>query len=192
MLDAAVTAHLNGNAGEALRLLIASNLNEVRDWTESLLGKGSDFAPRGPYLSNPPLHSVPERMLDTKTKAALHDRDGYYCRFCGIPVIRKQVRERLRKLYPEAALWGHRNQDQHAALQCMWAQYDHLLPYSRGGTNELLNIVVTCAPCNFGRMQYTLEEVALQNPLTRETRRGPWDGLERLLHAPPAGSKGAA
>ena len=192
MLDAAVTAHLNGDASEALRLLIASNLNGVRDWTESLWGKGSDFAPRDPYFSNPPLRSVPERMPDTKTQAALHDRDGYYCRFCGIPVIRKQVRERLRKLYSAAALWGRRNQDQHAALQCMWAQYDHVLPHSRGGTNELLNVVVTCAPCNFGRMQYTLEEAALQNPLTREPRRGPWDGLERLLHASPAGSKGAA
>ena len=62
----------------------------------------------------------------------------------------------------------------------------------QGGTNELLNVVVTCAPCNYGRMQYTIEEAALQNPLTREPRRGPWDGLERLLHASPAGSKGAA
>jgi len=40
MLDAAVTAHLNGDAGEASRLLIASNLTEVRDWTESLWGMG--------------------------------------------------------------------------------------------------------------------------------------------------------
>jgi hypothetical protein len=119
---------------------------------------------------------------------ALHAKDGYYCRFCGIPVIRKQIRDLMRKLYREGNLWGPRNADQHAALQCMWAQYDHLVPHSRGGSSsDLNNLVITCAPCNFGRMQYTLEEAALLYPLQREPRRGLWDGLERLISKPCGG-----
>ena len=62
----------------------------------------------------------------------------------------------------------------------MWAQYDHILPYARGGTSNLDNIVVACAPCNFGRMNYTLEEVGLTDPRLREPVRSTWGGLENF------------
>jgi 5-methylcytosine-specific restriction endonuclease McrA len=62
----------------------------------------------------------------------------------------------------------------------MWAQYDHILPHSRGGTSELSNMVVTCAPCNFGRMEFTLAEVGLADPRDRAPIRSSWDGLERF------------
>ncbi|WP_421839919.1 HNH endonuclease [Novosphingobium sp.] len=66
-------------------------------------------------------------------------------------------------------------------------QFDHVLPNSRGGSSDLDNMAITCAPCNFGRMEYTLEEARLSDPRL-EFRRdtwdgyGQWDGL-RLLHA---------
>ncbi|WP_425228969.1 HNH endonuclease [Sphingomonas sp.] len=73
----------------------------------------------------------------------------------------------------------------HAAFMCLWLQYDHLLPNSRGGESSIDNVVVTCAACNFGRMEATLEEARLENPFLRERdpKREPcaWDGLERLL-----------
>jgi len=182
LLEKAVEAHFAGQRQEACELLDQANMPAVRDWTESLWGKRSRFSPSGPYWSSlPESHANPNRMPDLSVQRALHKRDGYYCRFCGIPVVRKQVRERLRRLYPAVQIWGRRNIDQHAALQCMWAQYDHLIPHSRGGSNDLCNLVITCAPCNYGRMQYTVEEAGLLNPLRREPRRGPWEGLERLL-----------
>jgi 5-methylcytosine-specific restriction endonuclease McrA len=60
-------------------------------------------------------------------------------------------------------------------------QYDHLVPHARGGGNGLDNIVITCGPCNFGRMERTLEEVGLIDPRTRAPVRSSWDGLERYL-----------
>lgn len=107
-------------------------------------------------------------------------RDGFYCRFCGIPVIRAEVRKRIGRAYPQLRLWGRKNIEQHAAFQTMWVQYDHLLPYFKGGSNDIDNLIVTCAPCNFGRMQYTLEEVALIDPRSRDPVRSAWDGLERF------------
>ena len=88
--------------------------------------------------------------------------------------------ERSKKAYPEALTWGSKNIDQHAAFQAMWLQYDHLLPHARGGDNNLDNIVITCAPCNFGRMNWTLDEVGLIDPRTRQPARSVWTGLEEF------------
>jgi 5-methylcytosine-specific restriction endonuclease McrA len=74
--------------------------------------------------------------------------------------------------------------DKHAAIYVMRAQYDHVIPYSRGGGNDLENLVLTCYPCNFGRSNNTLEEMGLLDPRKRkpiECVFSGWDGLERLL-----------
>jgi 5-methylcytosine-specific restriction endonuclease McrA len=63
----------------------------------------------------------------------------------------------------------------------MWAQYDHVVPHARGGSNDIGNLVVTCAPCNYGRMNYTLSEAGLQDPRTHSPRIGPWTGLQEVL-----------
>jgi len=181
-LKLASEAHIAGQRARAAALLDEANDPAVRQWTESIWGKGGEFAVSGPFKASPAfLAGATERMPDPELQRELHRRDGFYCRFCGVPVIRKQVREFFRAQYPEVHVWGRKNCEQHAALQCMWAQYDHLLPHSRGGQNTLENLVVTCAPCNYGRMQYTLEEARLQNPLERAPRVGAWNGLEFLL-----------
>jgi 5-methylcytosine-specific restriction endonuclease McrA len=67
------------------------------------------------------------------------------------------MREKFCDTYPEAVPWGRTNVSQHAAFQAMSAQYDHVLPHTRGGNNDIDNIILICAPCNYGRMSYTLE-----------------------------------
>jgi len=181
-LDEAVSAHLDGQSDLADKLIRRANMRVIREWTESLWGPGylryrivSDVSP-----GIPDEHRVKERMPYAAEKRALHRRDGYHCRFCGIPVIRAEVRARIRTYYPNALPWGRKNTDQHAAFQAMWVVYDHLLPHSKGGTNELGNIVVACAPCNNARCDSTLNEVGLINPMTREPVNSKWDGLERF------------
>ncbi len=58
-----------------------------------------------------------------------------------------------------------------------------LLPHSRGGGNDLSNILITCSGCNYGRMALTLEEVGLFDPRLRPRPPTDWDGLEPLLSA---------
>src|SRR2546427_13299032 len=53
LLDVAVERHLRGDRLEVCRLLNQSNMPEVRDWTESLWGKRSLYAPKGPFWSLP-------------------------------------------------------------------------------------------------------------------------------------------
>ena len=136
--------------------------------------------PTSDFLAVIVVENTKEAMTVGEIKNALHERDGFHCRFCGIPLIRKEIRERIKKAYPEALPWGSKNIDQHAAFQAMWLQYDHLLPHARGGDNNLDNIVITCAPCNFGRMNWTLEEVGLIDPRTRQPARSVWTGLSEF------------
>jgi len=183
LLDQAVTAHLNGERDAADKLIRQADMPAIRAWTESLWGTASPYVMFRTVPGAPP--SIPKaerldvRMPNTQERQALIERDGFHCRFCGIPVIRTEIRQRIRKDYPDALYWGGKNSEQHAAFQALWVQYDHLLPHARGGDNDLNNLVITCGPCNYARWNYTLEEVGLADPRLREPVRSSWDGLER-------------
>jgi hypothetical protein len=183
-MDAAVAAHIAGRSDIAENLIRLADMPLIGEWTESVWGKKSPYVRVTPSRDGKrtpaETHRASLRMPTSAERHGLHSRDGYHCRFCGIPVIRPEVRKRIMNAFPLVLRWGKRNTDQHTAFQAMWAQYDHLTPHSRGGANDLENIVVTCAPCNFGRMEYTLEEVGLIDPRLRQPIRSAWDGLERF------------
>ena len=185
-LDAAVSAHLLGELSIAKELIKLADMPSIREWVESIWGKGSPYIKYRDVLNAPSVlpkeQRIEVRMPSAGEKEDLHKRDGYHCRFCGIPVIRKEIRQLINKAYPDVLKWGKRNIEQHAAFQAMWLQYDHILPHSRGGDNNLENIVITCAPCNFGRMDHLVEEVGIYDPRKYELTRSSWDGLERVLN----------
>lgn len=192
-LGAAVSAHLNGDFQQTERLIKRADLPPIRDWVESILGKKSRYVRVNVTLQTktPLAARIRTRMPNALEKRLLHERDGYHCRFCGIPVIRSEIRNRIKRYYPNALGWGKRNIQRHAAFFAMWVQYDHLLPHAKGGTNLLDNIVVACTACNYGRGGYTLDEVGLANPFLRPVLRSAWDGLESFTQArsnksPPA------
>ena len=191
LLSAATEAHLAGNRPEAEKLLSAANMSAVRAWTESLWGSRTANPDQWRYhrirsiLGAPPHLPKPqrvrERMPTSVERSVLIERYGRNCALCGIPVISEDVRKAFNRLYPEAAPWGRTNPTQHAAFQCMWLQFDHVLPHSRGGDNSIDNILITCVPCNYGRWNRTLEEVGLIDPRTLALRRTNWGGLEGIL-----------
>jgi hypothetical protein len=138
LFDDAVSAHLKGNFNHAAELISLAKRDEIRKGTEGLWGKRSQYI-HPQVLPNAPPHlsraeRVPVRMPSAADRKWLKDRDGVHCRFCGIPLVRKEVRERICKRNP--TIWGRKNSEQHAAIQAMWLQYDHLLPHARGGDNS--------------------------------------------------------
>lgn len=183
-LNDAVSAHLAGNRKVADELIRLADMPAIREWTESLWGKGGPWS--SPLPTENPIAPVPKdqrihaRMPGKAGLAALIKRDGFHCRFCGIPVIRAEVRTLIQRAYPEALPWTSGNANQHAGFQALWLTYDHLLPHSRGGSSELDNMLVACQPCNCGRAELTLEEVGVADPRAREPVRSTWDGLERF------------
>ena len=186
-LDEAVTAHLLGNTGKASELIKLADMPIIREWTESIWGANSPYVIHRKINDSIPIlpkgERVKIRMPNSSEKNKLHQRDGFHCRFCGVPLIRKEVRIAIKNIYPESLQWGTKNIEQHSAFQAMWLQYDHLLPHSRGGNNDLDNIVITCAPCNYGRTDRLIEEVGLLNPFSHPPVQSSWDGLEHILRS---------
>lgn len=191
LLDSAVGAHRIGDHAAAARLIKAADMPAIRDWTESLWGSAQLYPDQLRYLRVRSVDSAPPhlpkearvrvRMPNVEEKLAIIDRYGRNCLFCGIPLIREEVRSALRAVYADVLSWGGTNPEQHAAFQCMWLQFDHVLPHARGGDNSLTNVVVTCAPCNYGRGSKTLAEVGLIDPRSLPVFKTSWDGLERFL-----------
>lgn len=191
LLSAAADAHLSGKSKEAIACLEAADIQAVRLWTDSLWGSAKNHPDQKSYLrvrevANarplfPKADRKPIRMPTVAEKASLIRRYGHHCVFCGIPVIRAEVRTAFARAYPEAAYWGKTNATCHAAFQCLWLQYDHVIPHSRGGDSSIDNLVITCSGCNYGRVERTLDEVGLLDPRDIERPTSDWDGLERIF-----------
>src|SRR5207253_1428589 len=88
-------------------------------------------------------------------------RDGYRCRFCGCRVIVKEARKKFIVALPLAVKADGAGTPHHAALAVLTASIDHVVPFRRGGSNDLENLVTTCGPCQFGRGHWLLEEAKL-------------------------------
>lgn len=189
LLSKAVDAVLEGNDADAERLIVEADIPALWDYMQLVSGPSSLDIHRYRYVANAPPQSkdrVKLRMPTAKSELAIYERDGWHCRFCGCPVIAKKVRKRLNALFPAAARWGNANLQKHRGLAALESTLDHLLPHSRGGDNSEDNLITACGPCQFGRGNWTLEEVGLKNPLLRKPIHDKWDGLMRLLH--PVGS----
>lgn len=53
-----------------------------------------------------------------------------------------------------------------------WPERDHLIPRSRGGTNEFANLVLSCARCNKSKGDLLLSELPAAWPSVPAVRKG--------------------
>ena len=187
LLDAAADAVLQQRLDLAARLLSNANFQEIRDYAWRLVGK---MSPEVHHLTKrpkclPKAERDPRRMPSQTEQREIFLRDGWRCRFCGIKVINRRARSVLVHLFSIESCWTSKERQRHAALYALAASLDHVLPHGRGGKNELPNFVTACYCCQFGRGEWLLDEVGVQDPLLREPVRDSWDGLTRIVEAQP-------
>ena len=120
------------------------------------------------------------RMPGKAVQNEIFARDGWRCRYCGVRVISKDARNTFRKYFPIEARKGPTNEDNHFGLATLTGSIDHVLPYKRGGTNDMNNLVTACGPCQFGKGHWTLDEIELEDPRNYPPVVDGWDGLSRL------------
>ena len=135
--------------------------------------------------SAPPLRpGVGPRNVSAVLARAVYERDRYQCRYCGLPVIPREVLKAATAVVgPVAFGSGRRNEDQHGGALLSWAQLDHVVPWSQGGATDLANVVTSCWACNYGKHNYALEQIGVADPRNRPPAQKPWDGLVSLLPA---------
>jgi len=184
LLDAAADALLADRTELAASLVVASDLDEIREYVIRVVGKMSLEVHHTTKLpkSVPQVEQEKIRMPVRGKELEVFRRDGWRCRFCEAKVIDRTARNLLASTFSIESRWTSEEFQRHAALYAMAASLDHVVPHTRGGSNEDSNLVTACYCCQFGRGNLKLEEVELADPRERgPTEDRSWDGLSRLV-----------
>ncbi len=123
----------------ALRLVIDGKAEIVEADAERLVRSERLALPRPMVIRLNRFVHVPRRFRRQVTNTFLFARDGYRCQFCGRSAADLKPRESLTR--------------------------DHLVPLSRGGSNDWTNVVTACSPCNTRKGNRLPEEIGM-HPMT--------------------------
>ena len=122
----------------ALRLVIDGKAEIVEAEQDRMVRSERLTMPRPAVIRLTKFIHVPRRFRRQVTNTFLFARDHYRCQYCGRPAAELKPREALTR--------------------------DHVIPISRGGTNDWTNVVTACSPCNTRKGNRLPAEIG---PLTR-------------------------
>jgi 5-methylcytosine-specific restriction endonuclease McrA len=123
----------------ALRLVIDGKAEIVESDAGGVVRSERMTMPRPVVIRLMRFVHVPRRFRRQVTNTFLFARDHYRCQYCGRHQSELKPREALTR--------------------------DHLIPISRGGTNEWTNVVTACGPCNARKGNRLVTEIGM-HPLT--------------------------
>ena len=184
LLSDAVDAVIERRVDDARKLIKAADFDVLRDFAQKVAGKYDPDIHRFreiPGAPPPSTSRTKRRMPSTSISRSIFKRDGWRCRFCEVKVISVVAIKILDGMFPEEIRNRPPMREIHGGIRALAASLDHILPHSRGGDNSPENLVCACGPCQFGRNQWTLEEVGFSDPRERPAIVDEWDGLTRLL-----------
>jgi 5-methylcytosine-specific restriction endonuclease McrA len=119
----------------ALRLVIDGKAEIVEADLERVVRSERMALPRPIVIRLTKFIHVPRRFRRQVTNTFLFARDRYRCQYCGRTAVELKPREALTR--------------------------DHLIPLSRGGTNDWTNVVTACGPCNTRKANRLPEEIGM-------------------------------
>jgi 5-methylcytosine-specific restriction endonuclease McrA len=123
----------------ALRLVIDGKAEIVETDPARVVRSASLSLPRPAVIRLTKFVHVPRRFRRQVTNTFLFARDRYRCQYCGRSAAELKPREALTR--------------------------DHLIPMSRGGTNEWTNVVTACSTCNTRKANHFPHEIGM-HPLS--------------------------
>jgi len=175
----------SGNTNKAIKLLGDTRGEDLRDWYIEH-GQMSGWHYRVKALNKPKPKKytgvLEKNKSFTKFETQVYRRDGYRCRYCAIRVIDTKALLKMEKMVSKKHFKVKgRNSERHGVALALRATIDHVKPLSRGGRTRLDNLVTSCWSCNYGKLNATLEQLGILNPLSKPiTTYQPWDGLMNI------------
>lgn len=121
--------------------------------------------------------SRPPRSVPAATLRVVATRDAWHCRYCGLRTVSKSALKAFNSRFPDTFPLGRRDADRHAAALVLGFSPDHVVPWHRGGTNDVDNLVTSCGMCNYMKGSCTIEELDLTDPRKIPSANDDWDGL---------------
>ena len=119
----------------ALRLVIDGKAEIVEADHDRIVRSERLTIPRPAVIRLTRFVHVPRRFRRHVTNTFLFARDSYKCQYCGRHMMEFKPRESLTR--------------------------DHLIPLSRGGTNDWTNVITACSPCNTRKGNRLPEEIGM-------------------------------
>jgi len=183
LLSAAADSLMASDIGKARRLIVEADIQDLGVFGRKMMGSTIPEIHQYRDIPGAPSENSGhgQRMPTKKFEYGIFARDNWSCRFCGVRGVDPRARKVITSLFPDETRWAGKDKDKHHAFLALSLSLDHILPYSRGGDNTDSNLLAACYPCQFGRNNWTLEEVGLNDPRMREPVNSGWDGLTRLL-----------
>ena len=120
----------------ALRLIIDGKAEIVETDGDGVVRSISVSVPRPAVIRLVRFIHVPRKFRRQVTNTFLFARDDYSCQFCG------------------------RRQNELSFRECLTR--DHLVPLSRGGTNDWANVITACSSCNTRKGNRLPEECGME------------------------------
>jgi hypothetical protein len=172
-----------GHIDKAIGILKKIRDAELRNWYVEHGQMSGMFRVKILKRPRPVAENIDRDKLRSPDKFAnfVFERDNYSCRYCGLPVIPKDIlRAYSRCVGKEFFKDTGTNAERHGVVLAFRANADHVVPWTLGGKTEPSNLVSSCWSCNYGKAGYTLEELDLVDPRQTDVIKTEWDGLVSL------------
>lgn len=187
LLSEAADALIAGDNERARELVRQADMPVLHAYANRIMNEQHDEIHRYRPLSDTSrgttaVERIALRMPTGVEQSAIYRRDGHRCRYCGCRVVLKSARSSMQSMIPDALNWPSSDKQKHGAFYALNACVDHLVPHARGGDNSPDNLITACWPCNFGKMNFLIQELSLADPRTRSPVVDDWDGLERIVN----------
>lgn len=125
--------------------------------------------------------TTPTLKASKKHQRTVYARDRYTCRWCGLRVVDERILKIVSQILP-AFGYDRTAPNRHGFVKAFKPVADHVQPATRGGHNEVSNLVTCCSVCNYGRMERTHAELGLEDPRNRQPADSEWNGLVSYLN----------
>ena len=174
-----------GNINKAIELLGDTRGEDLRNWyIEHGQMSGWHYRVKALKKLKPKKYTgvLEKNKSFAKYESQVYQRDGYRCGYCGLKVIDTKALMKMEKMVGKKQFKVKgRNSERHGVALALRATIDHIKPLTLGGRTRLDNLVTSCWSCNYGKLNATLEQLGILNPLGKSsTTHQRWDGLMNI------------